>query len=125
MPTILLVEDNEAIQDMLTRRLGRSGYRVVSAGDGAQGFGLAHSESPDLILMDVGLPVMDGLELTRLLKSDQSTRHIPVIALTGHALADDRAKALEAGCDDYDTKPFDFTKLQKKIEHLLLEIKPA
>jgi two-component system, cell cycle response regulator DivK len=121
--TILLVEDNEMNRDMLTRRLERKGYRVVTAHDGAHGYDLAHSESPDLILMDMSLPVMNGWEVTRRLKSDQATRHIPIIALTAHALATDRAKALEAGCEDYDTKPVDFGRLQGKIDSLLLEKK--
>jgi CheY-like chemotaxis protein len=123
--TILLVEDNEMNRDMLTRRLERKGYRVVAAHDGGQGHDLAHSESPDLILMDMSLPVMNGWEVTRLLKSEEATRHIPIIALTAHALATDRAKAIEAGCDDYDTKPVDFARLQEKIGNLLLEKKPS
>jgi CheY-like chemotaxis protein len=123
--TILLVEDNEMNRDMLTRRLERKGYRVVTAHDGAQGHDLAHSESPDLILMDMSLPVMNGWEVTRLLKSEEATRHIPIIALTAHALATDRAKAFEAGCDDYDTKPVDFGRLQEKINSLILEKKPS
>jgi len=121
---ILLVEDNEMNRDMLTRRLERKGYQVVAAHDGGQGHDLAHSESPDLILMDMSLPVMNGWEVTRLLKSEEATRHIPIIALTAHALATDRAKAIEAGCDDYDTKPVDFGRLQEKISNLLLEKKP-
>jgi two-component system, cell cycle response regulator DivK len=125
MPTILLVEDNEMNRDMLTRRLERRGFRVVAAHDGGQGYDLAHSESPDLILMDMSLPVMNGWEVTRLLKADPATRHIPVIALTAHALATDRSKAIEAGCDDYDTKPVDFARLQEKINSLLLEKKPS
>ncbi|HEY6467251.1 MAG TPA: response regulator [Candidatus Acidoferrales bacterium] len=122
---ILLVEDNEMNRDMLTRRLERKGYQVVAAHDGGQGHDLAHSESPDLILMDMSLPVMNGWEVTRLLKSQEATRHIPIIALTAHALATDRAKAIEAGCDDYDTKPVDFGRLQEKISNLLLEKKPS
>jgi CheY-like chemotaxis protein len=110
-------------RDMLTRRLTRQGYRIIAAHDGLQGHDLAHSESPDLILMDISLPGMNGWEVTRRLKSDPTTRSIPIIALTAHALATDRAKSFEAGCDDYDTKPVDFTKLQKKIETLLLEKK--
>lgn len=125
MATILLVEDNEMNRDMLTRRLERKGYRVITAHDGLQGHDLAHSESPDLILMDMSLPVMNGWEVTRRLKSHEATRHIPVIALTAHALATDRAKALEAGCDDYDTKPVDFGRLQGKIDSLLLEKKTS
>lgn len=122
---ILLVEDNEMNRDMLTRRLERKGYQVVAAHDGGQGHDLAHSESPDLILMDMSLPVMNGWEVTRMLKSEEATRHIPIIALTAHALATDRAKAIEAGCDDYDTKPVDFGRLQEKISNLLLEKKPS
>jgi CheY-like chemotaxis protein len=125
MPTILLVEDNEMNRDMLTRRLERKGFRVVAAHDGGQGYELARSESPDLILMDMSLPVMNGWEVTRLLKAEPATRHIPVIALTAHALATDRSKAIEAGCDDYDTKPVDFARLQEKINSLLLEKKPS
>jgi len=121
--TILLVEDNEMNRDMLTRRLERKGYRVIAAHDGAQGRDLAYSEFPDLILMDMSLPVMNGWEVTRLLKSDPATRNIPIIALTAHALATDRAKAIEAGCDDYDTKPIDFVRLQEKISSALMEKK--
>ena len=121
--TILLVEDNEMNRDMLTRRLERKGYRVIAAHDGAQGHDLAHSECPDLILMDMSLPVMNGWEVTRLLKSDPATRSIPIIALTAHALATDRTKAIEAGCDDYDTKPIDFVRLQEKINGALMEKK--
>ena len=121
MPTILLVEDNEMNRDMLTRRLERKGYRVIIAQDGLAGHDLAHTESPDLILMDVSLPVMDGLVVIRRLKADPLTRRIPIIALTAHAFATDRANALEAGCDDYDTKPVDFTRLQRKIDCLLLQ----
>jgi two-component system, cell cycle response regulator DivK len=123
--TILLVEDNEMNRDMLSRRLERKGYRVISALDGVQGTALAHSESPDLILMDMSLPMMNGWEATRLLKADRTTRHIPVIALTAHALATDRVKAIQAGCDDYDTKPVDFGRLQEKINRLLVEKKPS
>lgn len=123
--TILLVEDNEMNRDMLSRRLERKGYRVITAPDGVQGNALARSESPDLILMDMSLPVMNGWEATRLLKADRATRHIPVIALTAHALATDRVKAIQAGCDDYDTKPVDFARLQEKINSLLLEKKPS
>jgi two-component system cell cycle response regulator DivK len=124
VPTILLVEDNEMNRDMLTRRLERKGFRVITAHDGAQGHAMAKSESPDLILMDMSLPIMSGWDVTRLLKSEEATKHIPVIALTAHALATDRAKALEAGCDEYDTKPVDFGRLQEKIHSLLLEKKP-
>ena len=120
MPKILLVEDNEMNRDMLSRRLQRKGYTVVTAHDGEQGHLLAHSERPDIILMDISLPVMDGWEVTRLLKANEATRHIPIIALTAHALVTDRAKAFEVGCDDYDTKPVEFGRLSEKIENLLL-----
>jgi CheY-like chemotaxis protein len=120
MPKILLVEDNEMNRDMLSRRLKRHGYSVVTALDGAQAHAMASSENPDLILMDVGLPDMDGWEVTRLLKSNEQTRHIPIIALTAHALVTDRQKAFETGCDDYDTKPVDFARLTEKMESLLV-----
>jgi two-component system cell cycle response regulator DivK len=120
MPKILLVEDNELNRDMLSRRLQRKGYTVVTAHDGGEGHMLAHSENPDLILMDISLPVMDGWELTRLLRVSETTRHIPIIALTAHALVTDRMKAFEVGCDDYDTKPIEFARLSEKIENLLL-----
>jgi len=119
MPKILLVEDNEMNRDMLSRRLQRRGYSVVAAYDGEQGLLMARSEMPDLILMDISLPLMDGLQVTRLLKSDEATRHIPIIALTAHALVTDRDKAFEAGCDDYDTKPVEFGRLNEKIDTLL------
>ena len=124
MPTILLVEDNEMNRDMLTRRLERKGFRVLAAHDGGQGYAMAKYNLPDLILMDMSLPVMNGWDLTKLLKSEEGTKHIPIIALTAHALATDRAKAFEAGCDDYDTKPVDFARLQAKIGSFLLEKKP-
>jgi CheY-like chemotaxis protein len=120
MPKILLVEDNEMNRDMLTRRLQRKGYEVVTAHDGEQGHSLAFSENPDIILMDISLPVMDGWEITRLLKANEATRHIPIIALTAHALVTDRAKAFEVGFDDYDTKPVEFARLNEKIDNLLL-----
>jgi CheY-like chemotaxis protein len=120
MPKILLVEDNEMNRDMLTRRLQRKGYEVVTAHDGEQGHSLAFSENPDIILMDISLPVMDGWEITRLLKANEATRHIPIIALTAHALVTDRAKAFEVGFDDYDTKPVEFARLSEKIDNLLL-----
>jgi CheY-like chemotaxis protein len=120
MPKILLVEDNEMNRDMLSRRLQRKGYSVITAPDGEQGHLLACSESPDLILMDISLPVMNGWEVTRLLKTNGSTRHIPIIALTAHALVTDREKAFEAGCDDYDTKPIEFNRLNEKIDNLLV-----
>ena len=121
MPKILLVEDNEMNRDMLSRRLERHGYSVITARDGQEGHQMASSEKPDLILMDVGLPEMDGWEVTRLLKDNATTRHIPIIALTAHALVSDRDKAFESGCDDYDTKPVEFTRLREKIDNLLLE----
>jgi len=120
MPKILLVEDNEMNRDMLSRRLERKGYSVVTAHDGEQGHSLACSEMPDLILMDVSLPLRDGWEVTRLLKNNESTQHIPIIALTAHAWVTDRDKAFEAGCDDYDIKPVEFGRLSEKIENLLM-----
>ena len=119
MPTILLVEDNELNADMLSRRLVRRGFTVITAQDGAQGHAMACSHLPDLILMDIGLPEMDGWQVTRLLKSNAETRHIPIIALTAHALLTDREKAREVGCDEYDTKPVEFPRLIQKIETLL------
>jgi len=110
MPKILLVEDNEMNRDMLSRRLQKKGYTVVTAQDGEKGYSLARSEAPDLILMDISLPAMDGWEVTRLLKANALTRHIPIIALTAHAMVSDREKALGIGCDDYDTKPVDFAR---------------
>jgi CheY-like chemotaxis protein len=119
MPRILLVEDNEMNQDMLSRRLARKGYEVVIAGDGGQGVAMAQSQTPDLILMDMSLPVMDGWEATRRLKAAPTTRGIPIIALTAHAMSGDRARAFEAGCDDYDTKPIELPRLIEKIQSLL------
>lgn len=119
MPRILLVEDNEMNRDMLSRRLERRDYEVLIAEDGAKGIDKAREEQPDLILMDMSLPVTDGWEATRILKGDERTRHIPVIALTAHAMRGDRQKALDAGCDDYDTKPVDLRRLLSKIENLL------
>lgn len=119
MSKILLVEDNEMNRDMLSRRLARRGYEVVIAIEGETGIALAASEAPDLILMDMSLPILDGWEATRRLKADSATRHIPVIALTAHAMSSDRDKALEAGCDDYDTKPVEISRLLEKIEALL------
>jgi two-component system cell cycle response regulator DivK len=121
MAKILLVEDNEMNRDMLSRRLARKGYDVVMAIDGQQGLEMARSETPDLILMDMSLPEMDGWEATRRLRADSSIRHIPVIALTSHAMAGDREKALAAGCDEYDTKPVDLPQLLGKIQALLGE----
>jgi CheY-like chemotaxis protein len=125
MAKILLVEDNEMNRDMLSRRLQRKGYEVVIAVDGGEGVDLAHSQTPDLILMDMSLPVLDGWEATRRLKASPETSHIPVIALTAHAMATDREKALEAGCDDYDTKPIELPRLLSKIETMLSGAKPA
>ncbi|MGH9516041.1 MAG: response regulator [Terriglobales bacterium] len=123
MPRILLVEDNEMNRDMLSRRLQRKGYSVLIAVDGEQGLASAYSEMPDLILMDISLPFIDGYEVTRRLKANPRTRHIPVIALTAHALLTDRDKAMRAGCNDYDTKPVDFARLTEKIETLLVKEK--
>src|SRR6266540_6048455 len=125
MPKILLVEDNEMNRDMLSRRLIRSGYEVALAVDGEQGVALAGSSPPDLVLMDMSLPVLDGWEAARRLKADPATRGIPIIALTAHAMAGDREKALEAGCDEYETKPFDFPRLIAKIEARLSDSKPS
>jgi CheY-like chemotaxis protein len=119
MSKVLLVEDNEMNRDMLSRRLARKGYDVVFAEDGRAAVDLAASEKPALILMDMSLPVMDGWEATRRIKTNPETHGIPVIALTAHAMAGDREKALEAGCEDYDTKPVDFSRLLGKIEDLL------
>lgn len=119
MPKILLVEDNEMNRDMLSRRLTRKGYEIVIAVDGQQGVDLAHSENPDLILMDMSLPVKDGWTATKELKADDSTKNIPVIALTAHAMSGDREQALGAGCDDYDTKPIELPRLLGKIQTLL------
>ncbi|HYJ78767.1 MAG TPA: response regulator [Longimicrobiaceae bacterium] len=119
MTKILLVEDNEMNRDMLSRRLERKGYQVVLAVDGQGGVEAAGAQAPDLVLMDMSLPVLDGWEATRRLKGAPATRHIPVIALTAHAMSSDRDKALEAGCDDYDTKPIDLPRLLGKIEALL------
>jgi len=116
---ILLVEDNEMNRDMLTRRLQRRGYEVVIALDGAQGLVMAQSESPALILMDISLPVLDGWEATRRLKMAPETKSIPVIALTAHAMSGDRERCIEAGCDDFDTKPVEIARLVGKIEALL------
>ena len=123
MARILLVEDNEMNRDMLSRRLQRKGYSVLIVHDGEQGLAKAYSEMPDLILMDISLPFIDGYEVTRRLKANPRTRHIPVIALTAHALLTDRDKALKAGCNDYDTKPVDFARLTEKIETLLVNEK--
>lgn len=119
MPKILLVEDNEMNRDMLSRRLVRKGYQVVTAVDGAQGMVMAQLEAPDLILMDMSLPILDGWEATRRLKAAPETQSIPIIALTAHAMTGDREKALEAGCDDYDIKPVEFPRLLAKMDALL------
>ncbi len=119
MPKILLVEDQEMNRDMLTRRLQKRGYEVAIAVDGAEGVEKARSETPQLILMDMSLPVMDGWEATRQLKADAATRGIPVVALTAHAMSTDREKALEAGCDAYETKPVELPRLLQTMEKLL------
>ena len=119
MTKVLLVEDNEMNRDMLSRRLIRRGFQVVFAMDGQHGIDLAHSERPDIILMDMSLPVIDGWEATRRVKADDATRSVPVIGLTAHAMAGDREKAIEAGCDDYDTKPVELDRLIGKIERLI------
>ena len=119
MAKILLVEDNEMNRDMLSRRLERKGHTVVMAFDGGAGVAMARSEAPDLILMDMSLPVIDGWEATRQIKGAAETKHIPIIALTAHAMAGDEDKAREAGCNDYDTKPIEFVRLMGKIESLL------
>jgi two-component system cell cycle response regulator DivK len=120
MAKILLVEDNEMNRDMLSRRLLRKGFEVVIAVDGGQAVTMAESEQPDLILMDMSLPVIDGWEATRRVKADAKTAHIPVIALTAHAMSGDREKAFGVGCDDYDTKPIEMPRLLEKIEALLV-----
>jgi CheY-like chemotaxis protein len=119
MPKILLVEDNEMNRDMLSRRLVRCGYDVAIAEDGARGVAIATSDRPDLILMDMSLPVIDGWEAARQIKATPELSKIPIIALTAHAMATDRDKALKAGCDDYDTKPIELQRLLGKIERLL------
>ncbi len=119
MAKILLVEDNEMNRDMLSRRLTRRGYTVVIAEDGQQGVDMAASERPDLILMDMSLPVMDGWEATRRIKQSEATKSIPVIALTAHAMSEDRDQALAAGCEDFDTKPVELDRLLEKINRLL------
>jgi CheY-like chemotaxis protein len=119
MAKLLLVEDNEMNRDMLSRRLARRGYELIVAADGGAAVDIASRESPDLILMDMSLPVIDGWEASRRIKASAPTRGIPIIALTAHAMAGDREKALEAGCDDYDTKPIELPRLLEKIEALL------
>lgn len=117
--TILIVEDNEMNRDMLSRRLERRGYSIQTAVDGSEGLQKAGAINPSLILMDMSLPVIDGWEVTSRLKAAEATREIPVIALTAHAMSDDREKAIRAGCDDYDTKPIDLPRLLGKIERLI------
>ena len=124
MPKILLVEDNEMNRDMLSRRLEKRGYTVSIAVDGGEGVAKAKAELPDLILMDMSLPVLDGWDATRQIKADPATVKIPVIALTAHAMESDRQKALEAGCDDFDTKPVELNRLLLKIEELLKKFPP-
>jgi CheY-like chemotaxis protein len=124
MPKILLVEDNEMNRDMLSRRLEKRGYTLAIAADGGAGVELAKSGLPDLILMDMSLPVIDGWEATKLCKADPATAKIPIIALTAHAMDSDRVKALEAGCDDFDTKPVELARLLAKIEELLKKFPP-
>ena len=119
MAKILLVEDNEMNRDMLSRRLQRRGHDVLVAGDGAAGVAKARAEIPGLILMDMSLPVLDGWEATRQIKADPATSAIPIIALTAHAMSEDRERAISAGCDDYDTKPVEFPRLIGKIDALL------
>ncbi len=119
MSKILLVEDNEMNRDMLSRRLNKKGHEVTIAVDGQQGVDMASTENPDLILLDMSLPVIDGWEAAKRLKSNPVTQKIPIIALTAHAMAGDREKSLEAGCDDYDTKPVDLKSLLEKMETLL------
>ena len=119
MAKVLLVEDNEMNRDMLSRRLIRRGFQVVFAINGKEGVELARSEKPDIILMDMSLPIMDGWEATRCVKADDQTRNVPVIGLTAHAMVGDREKAIEAGCDDYDTKPVEIDRLISKMERLL------
>jgi CheY-like chemotaxis protein len=124
MPKILLVEDNEMNRDMLSRRLEKRGYTVSIAIDGAAGVALTQSEKPDLVLMDMSLPVLDGWDATKQIKADPATAKIPVIALTAHAMESDRQKALEAGCDDFDTKPVELPRLLMKIDELLKKFPP-
>ena len=119
MPKILIVEDNEMNRDMLSRRLARNGFEVALAVDGKQGVDMATSEKPDLILMDMSLPIMNGWEATEKVKSNPATKNIPVIALTAHAMSEDREKCIAAGCNDFDTKPVDLPRLLEKIKALL------
>ncbi len=130
MPKILIVEDNELSRDMLSRRLRRKGYEVLVATDGQEGIAMAKRELPDLVLMDLSLPDLDGWEATRRLKKDEATQAIPVIALTAHAMSGDREKAIDAGCDEYDTKPIDLRRLLSKMVRFVADpeasgVKPA
>ena len=122
MPKILIVEDDEMNRDMLSRRLIRKGFEIVIAIDGEQGISMSKTESPDLILMDMSLPVMDGWEATRAIKNAETTKSIPIIGLSAHAMESDRQKAFQAGCDDYDTKPIELSRLIIKIQNFLGEI---
>ena len=124
MAKLLLVEDNEMNRDMLSRRLRKKGYEVAIAVDGQAGLEMATSEGPELILMDMSLPIMDGWTATKIIKSDDKTKHIPVIALSAHAMDEHKDSAIAAGCDDYDTKPVDFNRLLSKIEPYLKRIEP-
>jgi len=119
MAKILLIEDHEMNRDMLSRRLKRKGYEVLEAGDGLEGIDMANDSLPDLILMDMSLPELDGWEATRRLKADPKTQNIPILGLSAHAMSGDRQKGLAAGCDDYDTKPIDFKRLLGKVEQFL------
>ncbi len=119
MATILLIEDNEMSRDMLSRRLERRGYTLITAADGEEGIRLAREQQPDLVLMDLSLPVLDGWDAARRMKSDETTKRIPIIALTAHAMAGDDARAREVGCDDFDTKPVDLPRLLAKIKAVL------
>jgi CheY-like chemotaxis protein len=121
MPKILIVEDNEMNLDMLSRRLQRRGYEVIAAVDGATGVAMVKTEKPDIILMDMSLPIMDGWQATRVLKGDAATKSIPIIALTAHAIAGDREKCLAAGCDEYESKPVKFPQLLDKVKIFLGE----
>jgi CheY-like chemotaxis protein len=118
---LLIVEDNEINLDMLARRLAKQGYEILTASNGQQGIDMTITEQPDLVLMDMSLPIVDGWEATRKLKDNPKTRHIPIIALTAHAMASDREKSLQTGCDDYDTKPIELPRLLQKIEACLQE----
>lgn len=121
MSTILIVEDNEMNRDMLSRRLKRRGFEILFATNGAEGLEEARSQSPDLILMDMSLPVIEGWDVTRQLKASLATQKIPIIALTAHAMSGDRQRALDAGCDDFETKPIELERLLEKIEHYLVK----